>query len=95
MDVIARPAVAAWFLVLGLAITQGAAGDDRIADQGGALSAADTGPSTALPAPPHDFSRPEPYEVHSGGAGTSFHAPTRNAFSHPAQNLAPAQRTRF
>ncbi len=35
MDVIARPAVAAWFLVLGLAITQGAAGDDRIADQGG------------------------------------------------------------
>ena len=95
MDVIARPAVAAWFLVLGLAITQGAAGDDRIADQGGALSAADTRPSTALTAPPDDFSRPEPYEVHSGGAGTSFHAPTRNAFSHPAQNLAPAQRTRF
>ncbi len=50
---------------------------------------------TAQPDGSRDFSRPEPQERHSGGAGTSLHAPTRNAFSHPAQNLAPDQHTRF
>ena len=95
MDATARPAVAAWFLLLGLAVAQGAAGDDRIEDQGTAQAAAGARPPAALTAPPGDFSGSEPHENHSGGAGTSFHAPTRNAFSHPAQNLAPAQRTRF
>ena len=85
MAAFARPAAVVPLLLFGLVIAQGAAGGDRLA-----------GPAAAeLTAPPLDFSGPEPRESHSGGAGTSFHAPTRNAFSHPAQNLAPAQRTRF
>lgn len=95
MDAVARPAVAAWCLLLGLAVAQGAAGDDRIVDQEGAQTGAHARPRTASTALPRDHSGLEPHENHSGGAGTSFHAPTRNAFSHPAQNLAPAQRTRF
>ena len=94
MGAIARPAAVAGLLLLGWTAPPAAAGDGRIAEPGGTGPAPHAGPS-APPSAPLRFAGLEPDERHAGGAGTSFHAPTRNAFSHPAQNLAPAQRTRF
>ncbi|MCY4003678.1 MAG: c-type cytochrome [Rhodospirillales bacterium] len=93
LDTVARPAKAAGVLLLGLVIVHGAAAANG--PDGAPRSSADAKLASELTAWPADFSRPEAYEGHAGGAGTSFHAPTRNAFSHPAQNLAPSQRTRF
>ncbi|MCY3702913.1 MAG: c-type cytochrome [Rhodospirillales bacterium] len=92
-DTVARLAKAARVLLLGLVIVHGAAAANG--PDGAPRSSADAKLAAELTAWPGDFSRPEAYEGHAGGAGTSFHAPTRNAFSHPAQNLAPSQRTRF
>ncbi len=93
LDTVVRLAKAAGILLLGLMIAHGAAAADG--PDGAPRSSADAMLAAELTAWPGDFSRPEAYEGHAGGAGTSFHAPTRNAFSHPAQNLAPSQRTRF
>ena len=92
-DTVVRLAKAGTVLLLGLAIVHGTAAADG--PDGAPRSAADGKLVAELTAWPADFSRAETYESHPGGAGTSFHAPTRNAFSHPAQNLAPSQRTRF
>lgn len=92
-DTVARRAKAAAVLLFGLVIVHGTAVADG--PDGAPRSPADAKLVAELTTWPGDFSRPEAYESHAGGAGTSFHAPTRNAFSHPAQNLAPSQRTRF
>jgi CxxC motif-containing protein (DUF1111 family) len=49
----------------------------------------------ALLAPPTDFSVPEPGEEAPGGAATSRHAASRNAFSHPSATLTFAQQLDF
>ena len=42
----------------------------------------------AVTRPTTDFSRPERYETHSGGATTSFKATNRDAFSHSSANMS-------
>jgi CxxC motif-containing protein (DUF1111 family) len=71
----------------------------------GALGAASPGPPVpaaadpvdraALRAPTTDFSTPEYDEEAPGGAATSRHAATRNAFSHPSATLTFAQQLDF
>src|SRR6185503_15183700 len=48
-----------------------------------------------LLAPPTDFSAPESDEESPGGAATSRHAATRNAFSHFSATLTFAQQLDF
>lgn len=50
---------------------------------------------SAITAPTSDFTKPEPYERHSGGGATSRKKPGRNAFSHPSENLSFEQRADF
>ncbi len=49
----------------------------------------------AITAPTRDFTKPEPYERHPGGATTSRKKPGRNAFSYPAANLGFERRADF
>jgi CxxC motif-containing protein (DUF1111 family) len=46
-------------------------------------------------APTRDFSKPEPYELNQGGAGTSRQPVNGNAFSHPSANIGFEQRADF
>ncbi|MDX1655182.1 MAG: di-heme oxidoredictase family protein [Candidatus Competibacteraceae bacterium] len=69
------PAAAAALLLLSIPITVFADNDER------ARIEAVTRPAT-------DFSRPEPFESHPGGAATSFKAANRDAFSHPSANMS-------
>ncbi|WP_281015671.1 di-heme oxidoredictase family protein, partial [Mesorhizobium sp. M00.F.Ca.ET.216.01.1.1] len=41
----------------------------------------------AVTRPTTDFSKPEPFELMQGGAGTSRKDPSRDAFSQPAANI--------
>ena len=50
---------------------------------------------SAIIAPTTDFSKPEAYERHPGGAATTKKKPGRNAFSHPSANLTFEQRADF
>ena len=59
------------------------------------LSPTDLDRVLAVTAPTTDFSRAEPFERSQGGAGTSRHAPNRNAFSHFGANLSFSDQERF
>ena len=50
---------------------------------------------SAITAPTSDFSKPESYERHPGGAATTKKKPGRNAFSQPSANLGFEQRADF
>ena len=50
---------------------------------------------SAITAPTTDFTRPEAYERHPGGATTTKKKPGRNAFSQPSANLGFEQRADF
>ncbi len=52
------------------------------------LSDGDQARVEAVTRPTDDFSKAEPFEVMSAGAGTSLRRPDRNAFSHPLANLS-------
>lgn len=56
---------------------------------------ADARDLSAITAPTTDFSKPEAYERHPGGAATSKKKPNRNAFSQPSANLSFEQRADF
>lgn len=58
-------------------------------------SSGDTRDLSAITAATKDFTRPEPYERHPGGATTSKKKPGRNAFSRPSANLSFEQRADF
>jgi CxxC motif-containing protein (DUF1111 family) len=60
-----------------------------------APAAADPTDRAVLLAPPTGFSAPELGEEAPGGAATSRHAATRNAFSHPSATLGFAQQLDF
>lgn len=49
----------------------------------------------AITAPTTDFTKPEAYERHPGGAATSKKTPGQNAFSQPSANLTFEQRADF
>lgn len=92
--------VSTWLhpLAMGLALALTVFGSAHAADrpyEAMGHDPADAALVADLTAWPEDFSRSEAHEAHSGGAGTSFHGANRNAFSHPAQNLAPSQQMRF
>ncbi len=50
---------------------------------------------SAITAPTTDFTKPESYERHPGGAATTKKTPGRNAFSQPSANLSFEQRADF
>ncbi|MEM8950133.1 MAG: di-heme oxidoredictase family protein [Pseudomonadota bacterium] len=50
---------------------------------------------SAIIAPTTDFSKPEAYERHPGGATTTKKTPNRNAFSQPSANITFEQRADF
>ncbi len=52
------------------------------------LSEADRKRVEAVTRPTNDFSKAEPFEKMSAGAGTSLRRPNHNAFSHPLANLS-------
>lgn len=52
-----------------------------------ALSADDGARIEAVMRPTSDFSKPEPYELNSAGAATSFKPLNSHAFSHPSANM--------
>jgi CxxC motif-containing protein (DUF1111 family) len=80
-------------LGVGLSILTGALG--ATSSDTPAPAGADPGDRAAVLAPPTDFSAPEPDEELPGGAATSRHAATRNAFSHPSATLTFAQQLDF
>jgi CxxC motif-containing protein (DUF1111 family) len=59
------------------------------------LSKEDIARLTPLLAVPDDFSKPQPFEINSGGAATSHARINRNAFSLPSANLTMEGRERF
>jgi CxxC motif-containing protein (DUF1111 family) len=70
----------AWFFLLSL-LTLAPAGEARDLSK--------------IIAPTRDFSKPEPYELNQGGAGTSRQPVNGNAFSHPSANIGFEQRADF
>ncbi len=59
------------------------------------LSPEDAARVAAVTAPTDDFTAPEPFEIMSGGAGTSEKLPNHDAFSHSSANLSFAEEERF
>ncbi len=59
------------------------------------LEVAEARDLSAITAPTTDFTKPESYERHPGGATTSKKKPGRNAFSQPSANLSFEQRADF
>jgi CxxC motif-containing protein (DUF1111 family) len=59
------------------------------------LSAQDSRRVAAATQPTRDFTRPEPFEAMSGGAGTSTAAQDRNVLTHAAGNMGPGGETSF
>ncbi len=59
------------------------------------LSPKDAARVAEVTAPTTDFSAPEPFEIMSGGAGTSKKLPNRDAFSQSSANITFAQEERF
>ena len=58
-------------------------------------SAGHTRDLSAITAPTTDFTKPEAYERHPGGAATTKKTPGRNVFSQPSANLSFEQRADF
>ena len=58
-------------------------------------SPAHTRDLSAITAPTTDFTRPESYERHPGGATTTKKKPGRNVFSQPSANLSFERRADF
>lgn len=59
------------------------------------LSEADRARVEAVTRPATDFSRPEPFELMQGGAGTTKRVSDANALSHPGENLVFEDEQRF
>lgn len=59
------------------------------------LSPKDSARVLSVTKPTSDFSKPEPFEIKQGGAGTSQHGVTRDAFSHFAPNITFAEEQDF
>ncbi len=73
--------------ILALAISGSVVTAAGVLDYRTDLSEADRARVAAVTAPTTDFSKAEPFERMSAGAGTSQATPNRDAFSHPAANL--------
>ncbi|MEW9806255.1 di-heme oxidoredictase family protein [Mesorhizobium sp. ZMM04-5] len=72
-----------------LAVAPGALGDDRagLAATRDDLTPHDRARVEAITRPTDDFSKPEPFELMQGGAGTSRKRPNQDAFSQSSANL--------
>lgn len=78
-------------LLMSTAIPSGAGDDVTRSD----LSPKDLARVQAVIKPTGDFSKAEPFEIKQGGAGTSQHGASRDAFSHFAPNITFAEEQDF